>query len=380
MTKVLYLVETLGVGGTEQSLLEILPNLQTVSPVICHLFGASDLKSAFEAQGIPVLSLSLRQNAKFFHALPALNRIIREHRPQLIHTSLFHADIAGRLLANWHRIPVVNSLVSECYAPIRWQMLTTLGRWKLKSYQIVDYLTAGLATHYLANSKAVAQSQIRALKLNPAKVSVIFRGRSPERYRNNLNASQRQALKQSLGIPSQKRVITTVGRLVDSKGQADLLNALSALKKKFPELAGLLIGDGPERANLEALARRLGLEQDIVFAGTRNDVGNLLAISEIFAFPTYYEGLPGSLIEAMMAGKPIVATNIENNAEIITSGQNGLLVPIKAPAELADAIAWLLNHPAEAEQLANHAQQFAIATFSTSEIARQYDDFYSALA
>ena len=377
--KALYLIETLSVGGAEQSLLQILPRLRGVQPVMCHVYEGDELRPMYEAAGIPVVSLNVPPKYQFRTAIRLVEDLVRKERPALIHTTLFRAEIVGRFVGRRFGIPVVCSFVSECYADMRWRMLSPPGRLKLKGVQVLDRLTAPMATHFISNSSAVAEAQIRALGVPPDRVTVIHRGRDPSRFPTCLPPDQESHYRESLGIPASAPVVINVGRLVDSKGQMELIEAFEQVVRVIPDATLLIAGEGPERNNLEREVRARRLVERIRLLGTRDDIPQLLALSNVFAFPSHYEGHPGAVVEAMFAGKAIVVSDNAVHRETITHHETGLFVPTQDPDTLADAMLTLLQAPLRALELGERARQVALKRFDIAQAAAQHDALYNRI-
>ena len=143
-------------------------------------------------------------------------------------------------------------------------------------------------------------------------------------------------------------LVLTVGRLVAEKGQADLLHAWPIVLARHPQATLVIMGEGPLRHDLEHLAQRLGVARQVVFAGFGWDVHAAMARSDVFAFPSHYEGLPNAVIEALAAGVPIVSTGMGKGAgDILDNGRLGRLVPEQDPQALAQAILQQIEDPLE---------------------------------
>jgi glycosyltransferase involved in cell wall biosynthesis len=183
------------------------------------------------------------------------------------------------------------------------------------------------------------------------------------------------ALRSKLTDGRELPVIFTAARLHNQKGHAHLLEAAALV----PDALFLLAGDGPERARLEGRARQLGIEGRVRFLGQRRDIPELLAICDLFVLPSLYEGLPLSLLEAMAAGKPVIAAAIPGNDEIIIDGKTGLLVPPGSAADLAASIRRLLSDSALAAQFAEAGKDRVVRNFSAQAMAGRVTQIYDEL-
>jgi glycosyltransferase involved in cell wall biosynthesis len=186
------------------------------------------------------------------------------------------------------------------------------------------------------------------------------------------------ALKNTLGIPENALVIGSVGRLADQKGYCYLLEAATILVKQLPEARFLIVGDGNLHIELVQQTQKLGIAQQVIFTGARNDVDQLLQCMDVFVSSSLWEGLPTVIMEAMASQLPIVATDIPGTRELVQQQVNGILVPPANPEPLAQAILEVLNSP----QLSQRLVQGGLAIlpdFSIERVAKEYEELYVRL-
>jgi glycosyltransferase involved in cell wall biosynthesis len=157
--------------------------------------------------------------------------------------------------------------------------------------------------------------------------------------------------------PAAGRLVGNVARLAPQKGQRVLLDAAPLVLERHPDARFVLVGDGESRRELEEQARRLTIDDHVVFTGARDDVPELLASFSVFALPSYFEGLCVAVLEAQAAGVPVVATPVGGVRETVVSGETGLLAAVGDPASLAQGIVRLLDDPDEAQRLAAEARR-----------------------
>ncbi len=169
-----------------------------------------------------------------------------------------------------------------------------------------------------------------------------------------------------------------VGALIARKGHAWLIEALAQLAAELPEVRLWLVGEGPERGRLEALARQLQVERQVLFLGQRADVAELLPQLDVFVLPSFVEGLPTVILESMASGTPVVASDIAGNRELIEDGLTGWLVPVGSATALAETLRRVLAAPQARRQVAEAAAQQAQA-FRISTVAQQYAGLYAQL-
>ena len=153
------------------------------------------------------------------------------------------------------------------------------------------------------------------------------------------------------------RIVGNVARLASQKGHRFLLEAVPLVVERHPDARFVIVGDGELRSELEQRTHDLGVVDRVLFTGARDDVPDLLASFELFAFPSLFEGLCLAVIEAQAAGVPVVATPVGGIRETVVDGESGFLVPVEDAAALAARISWCLEHPGEARRVAEQARR-----------------------
>jgi glycosyltransferase involved in cell wall biosynthesis len=179
--------------------------------------------------------------------------------------------------------------------------------------------------------------------------------------------------------PQGVRVVGIVGRLIREKGPYILLEAAARIIREIPGTLFVFVGDGPERAELERTAAQLGLSDHVRFAGERNSMPEVYASFDVFALPSFSEGMPMTVLEAMAAGLPIVATTVGAVPGLLEPAGCGILCPPGDASALAAALLRVLQDPALAERLGIAAQQHLRAHYSAEAMARQYLALYEEI-
>lgn len=362
MTVIHYIIPRLGTGGAERTLVNLVNNLpESYKITIWTLLPPGELAGEV-ANRIDVKSV----HASGKHDLRAAYQLIERIRsadPDIVQSFLFFDNVLARLLGIGR-----NDITVICGVRVVPEDPSKL---RVK----IDQATVKLADHIVSNSKA-GSDMIIDQGAAPSKVSVIHNGRHIESYRN---ATPPPKLNDTFGISSDSILLGHVGRLIERKGQYDLLSAFRDVHKSHPDTELLLVGDGPEYDGLERRAVELGLEDVVHLAGLRDDVPQLLQAMDLFVFPSHFEGLPGALIEAMAAELPIVATEIPGNDELVTHKETGLLVPAKAPSELGEAIRTLLDDSDRSDMLSSNAATVAEEKFSVEKMVSRFDSLYNQL-
>jgi glycosyltransferase involved in cell wall biosynthesis len=221
-----------------------------------------------------------------------------------------------------------------------------VGRAALRFAKAVDGWTARrLTTHFHAITEAVKQSAVRHLRVPADRITVVERGRNAERLGSPSPARCAEA-RLRLGLAQDAEVVLNVARQEYQKGQKHLLEAAGLLAASRPKLVVLIAGrEGHSSPELTRIREGLNLGDRLRFLGNRDDVPELLAAADVFAFPSVYEGLGGAVIEAMAMGLPIVASDLPALREVVEDGRNAILVPPASGSALAGALARLLDDP-----------------------------------
>jgi glycosyltransferase involved in cell wall biosynthesis len=263
---------------------------------------------------------------------------MRTVRPDVLHTTIFEADVVGRLAAVGTGIPVVTSLVNTSYTRVRSADEGVSAR-RLAAARALDGGTARhLGDGFHAITHAVADSSIEALGIDAADVTVIPRGRSRDRL-GEPSPSRRGAARARLELGPHDVLVANVARREFQKGQTTLVQALAILRAQQRSVRLVIAGrDGSESARLDRTVADLGLAGAVTMLGHVEDVPELLAAADVFAFPSRFEGLGGAVLEALALEVPVVATDVPALREVLRDGALGRLVPVDDPNALAEAI------------------------------------------
>ena len=224
---------------------------------------------------------------------------------------------------------------------------------------------------------ATIHDELRGVDVSESKLYDIVNGVDVARIAP-VDEAHRAALRQTLHLPA-GRLIAFAGRLAVEKGLHILLDALPALRERVPDARVLLVGEGDQRAALEAQAKNLGISDSVTFAGSTDDVAPFLQAADAFVLPSSAEGLPVSLLEAMSCALPCVGTDVVGTRELLQDGRNGRLVPFGNASALAAALADALTSP-EAPAWGVAARQLVIDHYSLDAVLMRYLDLYATIS
>ncbi|QYA26041.1 glycosyltransferase [Gramella sp. MT6] len=372
--KVLYLIDTLEGYGAEKSLAHITCNFKNITPIFVHIYKGATLKPYLESNGIKVYSLNFSSKYSFSKVLPKIEEIYQAEKPDIIHATLFRSEIIARKLKKkLPEIILIGSFVSNSYSKQRFNNLSIVAKAKLISIQFYDFITSHHVDKFICNSYAIKETNSKALRISDSKIKVIYRGRSPMiEFNSELNIKN---IRHSLGINNKDKVFINVSRLQQGKGHLDLIKAFSNLKVDYAKL--LIAGEGLQRSILETEIKKLGLKGRVFLLGYRDDINKILKVSDYFVFPSYYEGLPGALIEAIFAKKPIIYSDIPENRECMPN-EAGLKFNPGDIQKLAYLMKSVLEKPDD-DLNQEIAYKYAKVKFDIQNVSSKYENFYKNL-
>lgn len=214
--------------------------------------------------------------------------------------------------------------------------------------------------------------------VDPGKIEVIYNAIDLEQF--NPDKINRADAREELGVDNDDIVIGTVGKLRPGKGVFEIIHAAHALMGKYPALKLLFVGDGPERQPMERELKRLSISDRVIFTGLRDDVERMYAAMDIFVLPSYNEGLPTALVEAMAMATPVIATTIGGILEMINDGIDGILIPPKDHAALADAIVRYIDDAGFAERTASAGRKKTEEIFSERMMGDDFERVFRNMA
>jgi glycosyltransferase involved in cell wall biosynthesis len=346
--RVALFVNSIAIGGVEEHVRQIATGfaergLEVV--LVCpESEEISSLADACTAVGVHVerLTLSLQMGASgTFTRLSRLVRLLRAAKIDVLHLHLI-GYTGGRWAVLAGKLAAVPALICTVHlAPSRPES---------RRVQLERRIINLLVDRFIAVSRFTQQLQVRHLHQSARKTVVIPNAVELKRYRD-LPAESRDAVRRKQGIPSDAAVIGCVARLSEGKGLNYLVDAMPDIVERVPHAHALLVGDGPLRADLERHATERGVRDRVHFAGYHQDIPAWLAAMDVFVLPSLSEALPLSILEAMAAGLPVVATAVGGIPEVVEDGVNGRLIPVKDARALATAVVDVLSNPALAEQL-----------------------------
>jgi len=373
--RVLHVVSVPGVGGAQTYVETVALGLGRLGyrvAVACNDDPALVARCAAVADVFPLAvpyGVSPWRDLRYFRHLLGF---LRRERFDIVQTSAVKASLYGRLAARLAGVPVVIFTAHgfpfhEYMHPVLRGALQTLER--LMSRWCTDMV--------VSVSEADRRDAVAAGIVPPGRITTIQNGIdvSP-------STPEGPAARRALGLDARAPVVGMVGRLARQKAPGDFLRAAALVAREFPAATFLVVGDGPLRATLEGLARELGIADRVRFLGFRDEVPVVLAALDVFALSSLWEGLPLTILEAMAAGKPVVATSVNGVAEVVQHGRTGWLVSPQQVEQLAAHIVTLLRDPGIARSMGEAGRRRVRERFSiertVAELSDLYQDLYEA--
>jgi len=298
-------------------------------------------------------------------------RIIKKYNPLIVHTHSSKAGLMGRLAAKLAGTPII------VHTPHGHVFFGYFGPFKTKLFIIFEKLASRITDKIVALTNREKKDHILFKIAEEDKFSVIYSGIELNILKES-SSEEKQNLKKELGIPENSLIVGTAGRLVPVKGPEFLVKASKYIISKYPDTYFMFTGDGPLEQDLKRKALEMGISDNIIFLGWRDDLAKIISIYDIFVLPSLNEGMGRVLVEAMALGKSIVASNVGGIPDLVIHGKNGFLVPPKNPKELAKYIQVLLEDKDKREKMGLAGKEMAY-NFTSERMVEKIANLYKKL-
>jgi glycosyltransferase involved in cell wall biosynthesis len=322
------------------------------------------------AAKIPIICLQMRRGVPNPLACVRLAQIIKQIRPDVVHSHMIHANLLARVTRIFRRMPVLICTAQNVYEiPTREK--------SVKEYSIRDFLyriTDSLADVTTQICDAGAKRYLRVKAASPGRMRVIYNAVDVEKF--TPDAGVRSELRRILGLTSEWAWLA-VGRFEAAKDYSNLLRAFAEVRRSRPTDRLLIAGEGPLRGAMEAEGHALALGASVTFLGLRKDVAELMQAADAFVMSSKFEGLPLVLIEAHASGLPIVATRVGGNPEVVRDGVSGFLCQEEDPAALAKAMLRMRAQPETTlSAMRTQGRNHICEKFALDKIFAQWESLY----
>ncbi len=361
--RVCYMAHAFAVGGAEEMVLNLVQHLPArFEPVVCCINQAGPIGEEIRKTGTPVAVLGLTPGLRHPWDVAGIRRYLRETKPTIVHTFLLTASLYGRLAAILEHVPVVIGTEVNIYER------------KRAHHILAERMLMAGTDRVIVSANSVRDFYVDQVHADPAKIDVVYNAVD---WKSIQAAKSREQVRASLGLRPDAKVAGVIARLTEQKGHRFLFQALTT--PALADVALIVVGDGDLRDALKAEAQGLGILPRVHFLGARRDLGDLLAAMDVFVMPSLWEGLPLSMILAMGAGKPVVATAIAGIPEVVVDGKTGWLVPAGDSPALATALGEVFANRQRATQVGEAARSFVLPRFGVDGYINSIVGLYDRL-
>ncbi len=362
--RVVYLAHTFAVGGAEEMVLNLVRHLPArfEATVVC-IHDAGAIGEEIRRTGVQFRVLGLTPGVRRPVDVLRLRDFLHDLQPHIVHTFLLTGSLYGRFAAMMARVPIVIGTEVNIYE--RKQLAHRLAeRWLMRGTDAV-----------IASAESVRDFYMKQVGANADKVRVIYNAVDWSQLETTMSRDQMRA---AFKIPAGAPLAGIIARLTEQKAHRILFDAM-AQRGDLAALQLLVVGDGELRNELQRRVAALGLESRVHFAGARRDLGNVLAAVDVFVMPSLWEGLPLSLVLAMGAGLPAIATRVAGIPEVIDDGVTGLLVPPGDKEQLGAALARVIGDEGLRLRLGDAARAFVRPRFGVDGYVNSVTHLYDQL-
>lgn len=301
-----------------------------------------------------------------------LAKIIKNEDIKLVHAHGYKAALIAAMAERRARTPITLVTLHDFI------INEGAGRMKHLYFDLAEHFMPRMVDRVIAVSNALRKRVIEQGKIEGSKVVVVNAGVKP--ISSGMTASRRVLdIKDILALNTAAPLIVTVGHLTPQKGVKYLLAASTHILREVPNAQILIIGDGPQKHELEIMAEKLGIHKKVGFTGWRDDARDIMAAADVIVLPSLIEGMPYSMLEAMVSGNPVVSTSTGGIPELLVDRETGFLVPPKKPRALSDAIVYLLQNKDIAVQMGVAGRRRVEEQFDLKKTLTSTIDIYNGL-
>lgn len=365
--RVLYLSHAFMVGGAEEMVLNLVRHLpQRFEPQVSCINQAGPIGEEIRKTGVPFHVLGLNPGLRRPFDLLGIRAHLRDVRPDIVHTFLLTASLYGRLAAMLAQVPIIIGTEVNIYER------------KRAHHRLAERLLMRGTDRVVVSAESVRDFYVEQVHADPQRVDVVYNAVDWSQLDTTLPPG---SIRAAAGVPVQAPLAGIIARLTEQKAHRYLFDAM-ATTPGLAELHLLVVGDGELRQQLQQHAERVGLSKRVHFLGARRDLGDLLAAIDLFVMPSLWEGLPLSMVLAMGAGLPVIASRVAGIPEVVHDAETGLLVPAADVPALGAALVRLVSDQALRSRLGRAAAAFVRPRFGidgyVDAVSRLYDRLLAA--
>lgn len=351
------------VGGAEEMVLNLVQHLpKRFEPFVCCINQAGPIGEEIQKTGTPLAVLGLTPGLRRPWDVAGIRRYLRETEPTIVHTFLLTASLYGRLAAILERVPIVIGTEVNIYER------------KRAHHILAERILMAKTDRVIVSANSVRDFYVDQIHADPGKIDVVYNAVD---WKAITPSKSREAMRSSLGLHRDAQVAGVIARLTEQKGHRFLFQAMTT--SALADMQLIVVGDGDLRDSLKAEAQDLGIASRVHFLGARRDLGDLLAAMDVFVMPSLWEGLPLSMILAMGAAVPVVATAVAGIPEVVADGKTGWLVPAGNSLALATALVEVFSDRSRTSKIAQAAREFVVPRFDVDGYVNSIVSLYDRL-
>ena len=361
--KVVFTIDSLAQGGTEQSIAELIEHFKKdVEIIVVYFYDAHQLLETYKSLNCKLFYLGISDKYGFTKSVRLFYNLVIREKPDLVVSSLYRSLIISRLVCWFTKIPLVGTFVNERYSTDRKERFKGADIVKYYLTWFLDRITAFIPVKVISNSYSISVLNGKALAIDNNRIKVIYRGRDTRNYSAWTQPEN-----------NGKFIWMSIGRLIPQKGYDILLQAFYELKKIHSNIQLRIIGEGPLKNELELLIKELHLEDEIILEGNKPLGWKNLYDANAFVLSSVSEGFSGALVEALLTGIPIVASDIPMNIEAISPGKDAYFFRSKDSQHLYEKMLALMNEYEHACELGKLMRLRAIDNYDIQHVAATYE-------
>ena len=361
--KILYVIWSLDQGGAEQVVMNLAQTLngKDFEPVICCLNEPGRYAPSMCNAGIKVHALHKKGKVDIA-CVRKLVSLIKREKIDLVHTHLFTANLWGRFAARLANVPCV---ITD----------HNVDTWKKRHHFIIDWFLLRWTSSAVCVSKNVREFYERKVAGHGKKSIVIYNGIDVEKFRNK--AQHSLSLRESLNLGKNAILLGSIGRLVPQKAHKDFVDCVRILKQSVNQnVHGVIVGEGPEQRQIQEYIDKKSLRGSVHLMGFRQNMSEIYADLDFFVLPSYREGFPMAILEAMASRIPVIATNVGGVAECLIHNSNGVMVEPRKPGEIAKSVAELIGDSRFRQSVTQQAYSDVMRKYSNEVMTENHKNLY----
>ena len=364
-----HVVFSFSAGGIENGIVNLVNNLDPDRyrhTIVC-LTKAGEFSEKIQADNCQIVELHKKDGNDWKLPLK-LRRVFKSNRIDIVHLRGWATLIEGIIGA---KLAGVKKIIYGFHGKTI-QDISTRNRKR----QFAEMIAMRFIDRVVTLSEIMAADYQQYAKISSTKIQFIYNGVDTDKFNNKINFKE---TRKELAINEKDFVIGSVGRLDPVKDFPTLIKAFSMFSKDICCSKLIIVGDGPERAALEKLAKELGVENNTIFTGYRNDIDNLMQAMNVYVQTSLYEGFSNTIVEAMAVGLPVVATDVGGNSVLLNNEENGFLIEKQNPKNLKIKLQQLAENSSTRQIISTNNRMKTLKNFSFPQMVQRYNKLYSEI-